>query len=149
MIRFLLTVRVYNEVSLDDSATTNNTVIVNDKNSASKRVTVKVNGIMKSAPKVSVHYMYRGVDISGIVTEIENLDTGKTVSATSGDNGAVFTYVPAGEYQLTIKGKDSNDKVVVYETDMYVYEIEQAQNTVFTVDNKEVNVVINLARTEK
>ena len=143
-----LTVRVYNEVSLDDSATTNNTVIVNDKNSASKRVTVKVNGIMKSAPKVSVHYMYRGVDISGIVTEIENLDTGKTVSATSGDNGAVFTYVPAGEYQLTIKGKDSNDKVVVYETDMYVYEIEQAQNTVFTVDNKEVNVVINLARTE-
>ena len=95
--------------------------------------------------------MYRGVDISGIATEIENLDTGDTLSAVSGDggkDGAIFTYVPAGEYQLTINGKDSSDKVV-YETDMYVYEIEQALQTIFTVDNKEVNVVVNLSRKTK
>ena len=144
-----LTIKVNNEVALDDSATTNNTVVVDGKNST--HVTVDVNGIMKSSPKVTVHYMYRGVDISGIATEIENLDTGDTLSAVSGDggkDGAIFTYVPAGEYQLTINGKDSSDKVV-YETDMYVYEIEQAQQTIFTVDNKEVNVVVNLSRKTK
>lgn len=142
-----LTVKVDNEVTLDDTATTNNTVIVDAKNT--KNVKVTVNGILKVSPKVTVHYMYRDVEITGIDTQIQVVDKkAAALSAKSTEKGAVFTYVPAGKYQLTINGKEASDSPA-YETDMYVYEVIQGQETVFDVSDGVVDVYINLSRTTK
>ena len=140
-----LTVRVWNEVAMDDSATTNNTVIVDENNDDNVRVEVK--GILKVSPKVVVHYMYRDVEITGINTELRNIDTDEVFDVVkSGVKGAEFKFVPAGTYQVTMVN-DAEADSPNYVLDMYEYEVIQGQNTIVEVSNKAVDVYINLSRT--
>ena len=150
-----VTVRVWNEVTLDETATTNNTVIVDKINtkSTSDPVIVQVEAVLKTAKAVRVHYVYRDTEIQDIETEMVNVETGvaltpnevSTYDPKTDKAPAVFKYVPAGTYQITIVS-DNESGQPTYVTDMFIYEVIQGQNTIVEVGNKEIDVYINLSR---